>query len=62
MCIRDRYKREEKDVKVKEASERLYSELQGLQKAFYKNSVAMDKGSIPYMVLDPGLTAVSILI
>ena len=57
-----RYKKEEKDVKVKEASERLYSELQGLQKAFYKNSVAMDKGSIPYMVLDPGLTAVSILI
>jgi hypothetical protein len=55
-------KEDEKDVKVREASERLYSDLQGLQGVFYRNSRAMDAGSIPYMVLDPGLTAVSILI
>jgi hypothetical protein len=57
-----KYKKDEKDVRVKEASERLYGDLQGLQKQFFRNSAAMDKGSIPYMVLDPGLTAVSILI
>jgi hypothetical protein len=57
-----RHKRDEKDVKVKEASARLYADLKRLQTVFYRNSVAMDRGSIPYMVLDPGLTAVSILI
>jgi hypothetical protein len=57
-----RHKRGEKDVKVKEASARLYADLKRLQTVFYRNSVAMDRGSIPYMVLDPGLTAVSILI
>ncbi|KAK3297158.1 lipoxygenase [Chaetomium fimeti] len=57
-----RYKRDEKDMRVKEASAKLYADLKGLQKVFYRNSVAMDRGSIPYMVLDPGLTAVSILI
>ena len=50
------------EEKVRDASQALYSELQGLQKTFFNNSAAMDKGSIPYMVLDPGLTAVSILI
>jgi len=44
------------------ASERLYKELRELQKIVYRNSTAMDKGSVPYLVLDPGLTAVSILI
>jgi hypothetical protein len=57
-----KYKREENDVKVKEASEKLYRDLQGLQVRFFRNSLAMEAGSIPYMVLDPGLTAVSILI
>ncbi|AEO63144.1 uncharacterized protein THITE_120952 [Thermothielavioides terrestris NRRL 8126] len=55
-------KRDEADRQVKSASERLYQDLQRLQTVFYRNSKAMDKGSIPYMVLDPGLTAVSILI
>ncbi|KAK4158767.1 linoleate 9S-lipoxygenase 1 [Cladorrhinum sp. PSN259] len=48
--------------RIKEASQKLYTDLQGLQTAFFRNSSGMDKGSIPYMVLDPGLTAVSILI
>jgi hypothetical protein len=55
-------KRGEGDAVVREASARLYGELQGLQKRFYWNSTAMDSGSVPYMVLDPGMTAVSILI
>lgn len=50
------------EVKIRDASQRLYADLQELQKTFYYNSVAMDKGSVPYMVCDPGLTAVSILI
>ncbi len=57
-----RYGKEEGEVAVREASERLYTELQGVQGEFWRNSVAMDKGSVPYMVLDPGYTAVSILI
>ncbi|KAL2175190.1 lipoxygenase [Thermothelomyces heterothallicus CBS 202.75] len=57
-----KYKRGEDDVRIKKASERLYSDLQRMQKTFFRNSLAMDRGSIPYMVLDPGLTAVSILI
>ncbi|KAK3328542.1 lipoxygenase [Cercophora scortea] len=57
-----KYKRGEKEIKIKEISQQLYSQLRELQKRFYNNSVVMDKGSIPYMVLDPGLTAVSILI
>ncbi|KAK4153034.1 lipoxygenase [Chaetomidium leptoderma] len=55
-------KRDAKDVKVKEASAKLYADLKVLQKTFLRNSAVMDSGSIPYMVLDPGLTAVSILI
>ena len=57
-----RYGQEEGEIRVREASEKLYKELQGMQGEFWKNSVAMDKGSVPYMVLDPGYTAVSILI
>ncbi|AEO56683.1 hypothetical protein MYCTH_100489 [Thermothelomyces thermophilus ATCC 42464] len=57
-----KYKRGEDDVRIKKASERLYSDLQRMQRTFFRNSLAMDRGSIPYMVLDPGLTAVSILI
>ncbi|KAL2131362.1 hypothetical protein VTI74DRAFT_5173 [Chaetomium olivicolor] len=57
-----KHKKGEKEVKIREASERLYKDLRELQKTFFRNSRAMDKGSVPYMVLDPGLTAVSILI
>ncbi|KAK4645760.1 hypothetical protein QC761_204370 [Podospora bellae-mahoneyi] len=57
-----RYKKGANELKVKEASQKLYEDLQGLQRVFFHNSTGMDKGSIPYMVLDPGLTAVSILI
>ncbi|KAM7202572.1 putative lipoxygenase [Naviculisporaceae sp. PSN 640] len=57
-----KYKTSPAEVKVRDVSQRLYTDLQELQKAFYYNSVAMDKGSVPYMVCDPGLTAVSILI
>jgi len=47
---------------IRDASGKLYEDLQALQKVFFYNSSGMDKGSVPYMVLDPGLTAVSILI
>lgn len=57
-----RHKTGEGDDVVRDASERLYGELRALQKRFYWNSRAMDAGSVPYMVLDPGVTAVSILI
>lgn len=44
------------------ASEAFYRALCGLARRFYYNSVAQDEGAVPYMVLDPGQTAVSILI
>ncbi|KAH7633240.1 lipoxygenase [Sordaria sp. MPI-SDFR-AT-0083] len=47
---------------VAEASERLYQRLRETQTTVWENSRAMEKGSLPYMVLDPGNTAVSILI
>ncbi|GAB1314788.1 Manganese lipoxygenase [Madurella fahalii] len=57
-----RHKKDPSDQAVRDASQKLYEGLQTLQKTFYYNSRAMDKDSIPYMVLDPGVTAVSILI
>jgi sulfur relay (sulfurtransferase) DsrC/TusE family protein len=57
-----KYKKSENEQKVKNASQALWADLQELQKTFFYNSTTQDKGSIPYMVLDPGLTAVSILI
>jgi hypothetical protein len=57
-----KHKHKPSEQVVRDASKKLYEDLQALQKTFYYNSRAMDKGSIPYMVLDPGLTAVSILI
>ncbi|KAH8882273.1 Lipoxygenase [Thozetella sp. PMI_491] len=57
-----RYKEDPKDQQIRDISEIFYRELQILQKRFYYNSTGMDKGAIPYMVMDPGLTAVSILI
>lgn len=50
------------DQAVTRASEQLYADLQSLQEKFFRNSKAMDPGSIPYDVLDPGSTANSILI
>ena len=47
---------------MRDASQTLYTDLQRLQKTFFYNNTGMEKGSIPYMVLDPGLTTVSILI
>ncbi|KAK0720287.1 lipoxygenase [Lasiosphaeris hirsuta] len=57
-----KYKTSPKEQSVRDNSQALYTSLQALQKVFYYNSASMDKGSVPYMVLDPGLTAVSILI
>ncbi len=57
-----RHKTDPKDVEIRDISEIFYRELQILQKKFYYNSRAMSEGSVPYMVMDPGLTAVSILI
>ncbi|KAK6082808.1 lipoxygenase 1 [Seiridium cupressi] len=55
-------KRGDNDVEVRDISERFYLKLCKLAKTFYCNSKAMDEGAIPYMVMDPGFTAVSILI
>lgn len=57
-----KYKAGEREKSVREASLGLYAGLQELQRTFYYHSTGMEKGSVPYMVLDPGLTAVSILI
>ena len=57
-----RYKTGDREVQIRDISEIFYRELQILQKKFFYNSKAMSAGSIPYMVMDPGLTAVSILI
>jgi hypothetical protein len=57
-----RRKEDEKDRQVKDISEVFYLDLCRLAKEFYYNSRDMGAGSIPYMVLDPGTTAVSILI
>ncbi|KAK8073646.1 Arachidonate 15-lipoxygenase [Apiospora phragmitis] len=51
-----------KEVEVRDVSEMFYLDLCRLAKLFYYNSKAMDEGAIPYMVMDPGMTAVSILI
>jgi hypothetical protein len=55
-------KEEEQEKQVRDISEMFYLDLCKLAKTFYYNSRGMDEGSIPYMVLDPGNTAVSILI
>ena len=52
----------EREVRVRDISETFYRDLCVLAKRFYYNSVGQDKGAIPYMVLDPSHTAVSILI
>ncbi|KAI1862623.1 uncharacterized protein JN550_010148 [Neoarthrinium moseri] len=50
------------EVEIRDISEMFYLELCRLAKVFYYNSKGMDEGAIPYMVMDPGFTAVSILI
>ena len=50
------------EQEVKAAAEKFYEDLRGLSEVFEKNSEEMTEGSIPYNVLDPGSTAVSILI
>ena len=55
-------KKGRREKMVAEASERLYQRLRETQATVWENSRAMEKGSLPYMVLDPGNTAVSILI
>jgi len=57
-------RKEEKGVgrQIRDITERFYLDLRGLQKDFLFVSRDMDEGSIPYMVMDPTNTAVSILI
>ena len=52
----------EGEKKVKAAAEKFYEDLRGLMGEFEKNSEVMTGGSIPYNVMDPKGTAVSILI
>ncbi|KAF4466286.1 lipoxygenase 1 [Fusarium albosuccineum] len=47
---------------IRKISEMFYLELKKLEVEFLVTSKGMDEGSIPYMVMDPGNTAVSILI
>lgn len=57
-----RKKRGEKEVLVAKYASEFYSELKRLIGEFDRHSREMDEGSIPYIVMDPGCTAVSILI
>ncbi|KAI0115535.1 lipoxygenase [Nemania sp. FL0031] len=57
-----KWKSGEKEKKIWQATHNFYVALVKLQKHFYEVAEEMDEGSIPYMVLDPGNTAVSILI
>jgi len=47
---------------VRDISETFHRELRELDVEFAETSNAMSEGSIPYMVMDPDNTAVSILI
>lgn len=50
------------EVRVAKYASEFYSELKRLIGEFARHSGEMDEGSIPYVVMDPGCTAVSILI
>lgn len=50
------------DTQIRDISLKFFRDLQGLQVQYTMTTRAMDEGSIPYMVLDPNNTAVSILI
>ena len=51
-----------REQEVKAAAEKFYEDLRHLIGVFERNSQGMTKGSILYNVMDPGSTAVSILI
>ncbi|CAI6099734.1 unnamed protein product [Clonostachys chloroleuca] len=53
---------DDEDKKIRDNSERFFQGLKKLEAEFVRTSRGMDEGSIPYMVLDPANTAVSILI
>ncbi|KAH6884010.1 lipoxygenase [Thelonectria olida] len=53
---------DKEDQEIRTISERFYFDLKKLEVEFLVTSKSMDEGSIPYMVLDPANTAVSILI
>lgn len=55
-------KRGDKEILVRDISKTFYNDLCDLARVFYNNSKAMDSGAIPYMVMDPTFTAVSVLI
>jgi hypothetical protein len=60
-----RTRRDDTDMvgkQVRDISEKFYQELRELEVQFLQTSKAMDDGAIPYMVMDPSNTAVSILI
>ena len=57
-----RRKTGKREMAVRDVSEAFYLDLCALARRFYYNSVGQDEGAIPYMVLDPNQTAVSILI
>lgn len=50
------------EPEVKAAAEKLYTDLRNLIGVFQENSDNMTEGSIPYNVMDPSTTAVSILL
>ena len=50
------------DLKTKAIAQVFYSDLRELKKTFLENSAAMTRNTVPYVVMDPASTAVSILI
>ncbi|KAM5344372.1 hypothetical protein ACJ41O_012909 [Fusarium nematophilum] len=59
---RAHYGNSQEDQEVRKISEMFYLDLKKLEVEFLITSKGMDEGSVPYMVMDPGNTAVSILI
>lgn len=57
-----KHKASGKEQKIKEISQKLYQDLRALIGIFAGQSCQMTEGTIPYIVLDPNATAVSILI
>lgn len=55
-------KKEANEQEIKAIAEEFYYNLRGLIGDFVKHSKQMTEGTIPYMVMDPNSTAVSILI
>ena len=50
------------EQEVKDIAERFYVDLRDLIGVFEENSKGMTEGAVAYNVLDPGSTAISILI